>query len=98
MNITKTFITTFRSFTTPEILLKKLMQRFRVPEGSPEAPLPIQLRVCNALKIWVDNQSQDFTGELLNDLLLFLDELEQSKSYSKYATSIRATLEKVHFL
>ena len=91
-------MTTFRSFTTPEILLNKLIQRYRVPETSAESPLPIQLRVCNALKLWVDSQYKDFTGDLLIQLQEFLDELAQIKAYSKFASSIRQTLQKVRFL
>ena len=95
MNFTKTFITTFRSFTTPEILLRKLIQRYRVPENHSESDLPIKLRVCNALKHWVDSQFQDFNDDLLAQLYEFLNEIELHKSYSKFATTIRSTIAKV---
>ncbi|CDU26462.1 related to Guanyl nucleotide exchange factor Sql2 [Sporisorium scitamineum] len=60
-----TFLMTYRSFTTTQTLLDLLAQRFRIrpPEGLSEEELalwtekkqiPIQLRVFNVLKMWLE--------------------------------------------
>jgi hypothetical protein len=55
--------------------------------------LPIQLRVCNVLRQWVDTQFFDFDKELLETLLAFIDsKLINHKSYKAFATSILNTI------
>lgn len=94
MNRMKTFITTYRSFTTPEVLLDKLIQRYHVPESSGEEPLPIQLRCCNALKHLIETQYEDFSEQFLDQLNQFLDELNEAPAYKKFAVIIQSTLQK----
>jgi glycine hydroxymethyltransferase/Rap guanine nucleotide exchange factor 1 len=51
----RVFLYTYQSFTTPEMLLKKLIQRYHVPipkgmeedKFKTELQQPIRLRVCN---------------------------------------------------
>lgn len=95
MKFVKTFITTYQSFTTPETLLKKLIQRFHVPEEKRDIALPIQLRTCNALKQWVETSYLDFSPEFLATLDEFLSELSNHKSYHKYSTQITQQINKV---
>lgn len=53
-NFMKTFIYTYRSFTTPRQLFSKLCRRFMVPpEFSDKQHTAIQLRVCVVLKYWI---------------------------------------------
>ena len=67
LNYVKTFLLTYRSFTTPEILLKKIIERYHVPRPVNAAfedferniKRPIQLRVCNVLKQWIEKVSVD---------------------------------------
>jgi glycine hydroxymethyltransferase/Rap guanine nucleotide exchange factor 1 len=49
----KVFIATYEDFTSPQRLLKKLVQRFRVPEGkmNKESMEQIQSRVCSVIKV-----------------------------------------------
>ena len=52
MRMVKTFITTYRSFCTPGQIITKLLQRFDVPAHLTAEELPVQLRVCNVLRLW----------------------------------------------
>eukprot|EP00002_Diphylleia_rotans_P026308 TRINITY_DN5235_c0_g1_i1.p1 TRINITY_DN5235_c0_g1~~TRINITY_DN5235_c0_g1_i1.p1 ORF type:complete len:1064 (+),score=174.50 TRINITY_DN5235_c0_g1_i1:133-3324(+) len=81
----KTFITTYRSFTSPEIFLKKLRQRFHVPlsklpptvsfeEYKQNTIRPIQIRVFNVLKAWIEKSFDDFNEDLISSLFGFIDD------------------------
>lgn len=68
LEFVKTFLFTYQAFTTPEKLLKKLIERYNVvcPEGMSLKEFDvmrqtIQARVINALRLWVD-LSVDFKG------------------------------------
>lgn len=70
----KTFITTYRSFTTPWVLLSKLIERFNVPkdkEPDEKNVMAIQLRVAVVIKHWVVTQFYDFDEDLVTRLLHF---------------------------
>jgi hypothetical protein len=95
MNGMKTFITTYRSFTNPETLLKKILDRYHVPPNANIDPLPIQLRCCNHLKYLVETQSEDFSDRFIEMMNQFLTELSGEPAYQKYAKLIRTALEKV---
>ena len=95
----KTFITTYRSFTTPIIFLKKLIQRYRVPSHySSEHQLNIQLRICNILKHWIDTQPNDFDDSLISEFLSFIEEVKLTPTFHLYISSILSSLHKVYFL
>eukprot|EP01132_Coremiostelium_polycephalum_P005608 gene5608-6979_t len=79
----KTFLMTYQSFCTPENLLNKLIQRYNVPKytkkgGSitEEATKTIQIRVINVLKKWVDEYFSDFDDKLIQNLRLFIDQIQ----------------------
>ncbi len=68
MEFVKTFLFTYQSFVTPEMLLRKLIERYNVvrPEGMSLKEFAvfrhtIQARVINTLRLWVD-LSGDFKG------------------------------------
>ena len=89
----KTFITTYRSFTTPEKLLSKTVQLYHVPEDIEEKKkLSIQLRCSNLLKQWVDTSFADFDEDILLKLNEFLEELSKNPNYSKFSTKIQKTI------
>merc|ERR1712137_1508019 len=94
MNRMKTFITTYRSFTTPETLLTKVIQRYHVPKNAGVDALPIQLRCCNSLKYLIETQYEDFGDSFIRQLTEFLKELESAPAYQKFATIIKTTLKK----
>ncbi|KAF2068693.1 hypothetical protein CYY_009983, partial [Polysphondylium violaceum] len=66
VNLMKAFLYTHTSFTTSENLLKKLIQRYSVPNNNNdpvykrEVVDPIRSRVCGVLKYWIDKCSWDF--------------------------------------
>ena len=73
----KTFITTYRSFTTPWQLLSKLLERYDVPSSVEEKrSFAIKLRVAVVVKYWVDNQFYDFDDDLIQKLFQFCETLQ----------------------
>jgi hypothetical protein len=77
----KIFLYIYQSFTSPEMLLKKLIQRYHVPfpKGMPEDKFktelqqPIRTRVCSVMKYWLDKCSWDFNEKLLSGISSFID-------------------------
>ena len=72
LEFVKTFLYTYQSFSTPERLFKKLIERYNVvrPVGVSLKEFSvrkqtIQARVINAFKLWVD-LSADFKGTVHN--------------------------------
>ena len=60
-----------------------------MPDSESVNELPIQLRVCNVLRQWVENQFLDFDSHLLETLVAFIDaKLVNHKSYKTFAVSI----------
>ncbi|KYQ92724.1 Ras guanine nucleotide exchange factor [Tieghemostelium lacteum] len=94
LKFTKTFITTYRSFTTGEIFLMKLIQRYFIPNLKPHLipalqfktkfQNPIQLRVLNVLRLWVDNYIGDFTPKMVQRVSTFLSKT----SHGQYSQMI----------
>ena len=91
----KTFITAYRSFTTPARLFDKLMERYevRVPHLPPSvAPgeyhrlfvLPVQLRIINVLKQWMEASFDDFDAALVARVRAFVTRLQTSPVSDTY--------------
>ncbi|KAH3743878.1 Ras guanine nucleotide exchange factor [Pelomyxa schiedti] len=104
INLQKTFITTYRSFTTPEMFFKKLLQRFKlvIPRLPPSVSvdeyirhtvLPVQLRIINVLRQWVEISFFDISDDLVSNLRKFI-ETEMSEAHPGPAKQLSNLIDK----
>lgn len=81
----QTFITTYQTFTTNAMVVRKLIQRFQVPaleeviKSEDENKFyqrqivrPIKLRVTKLLKLIIDTAVSEFTDETMMSLKIFI--------------------------
>lgn len=99
----KIFVHTHQSFTTPQVFLKKLVQRYQVPvpkgmsreEYKSKVQQPMAKRVCNVIKYWVEKGWGDFLdSRLLYQLNGFIDGCLARDGYHQLAHSLRAAINK----
>lgn len=85
MTFQKTFLLTYVSFTTPEKLVRKLIQRYNGDPKTRDSKEPhqraitkqIQLRVVNVLRKWLSYLDVNPNEQLTKTLTTFLDHLKQ---------------------
>jgi len=100
LNFLKTFITTFHSFTTTDLLFQKLLERYDVPrERQSDIPdeqwkqnivLPIQIRVYNVFRNWIDMRFSDFDYKLMKKLNNFIDLRLRNDGHTKLADALNS--------
>ena len=91
----KSFITTYPSFTTSDMLLSKCLERYNVPKVpyTPEEKMQIQLRVCIVFKYWIENKIKDFDDNVISQLIEFIDQLK-CDGHLDAAKMLKTTLDK----
>mmetsp|Transcript_26275 Transcript_26275/g.29252 ORF Transcript_26275/g.29252 Transcript_26275/m.29252 type:complete len:1079 (-) Transcript_26275:138-3374(-) len=100
------FLATFRTFTTPSELLELLKWRFNVPPSKKtdsdtlenyhkRFKQPVQLRVVNLMKGWIDRHYYDFEDDpnLLQLVKAFIDGDIENEA-ANYAKTLRSLLTK----
>jgi hypothetical protein len=83
-NFLDTFLITYRSFTTPEVLLNRLIERYKVPEHPFDPNVSeeewtqtikiIRLRTGNVLQKWIPNYFYDWSQEMILQTTDFIDD------------------------
>ena len=91
MDFVKTFILTYKSFTTPLEFLRKLIERYHVPRQRAVFPnfedferqrVKVQLRVSNVLNQWTKKYAFDFTDTSSTNLKM--SEVRKSALLAKH--------------
>jgi hypothetical protein len=102
------FLTTYRTFCTAHELLDLLIKRFKIPDIESKSRegikrfekhyvQPVQMRVLNVIRQWVDQHYYDFARDvdLETKMITFLEESNTVKrSLKKYVDSIMKTISK----
>lgn len=78
-NFVNIFLTTFTIFTKPDIFLIKLIQRYNYPYKNSISDieykmtyLPIQIRIINIMKQWIEQYIYDFDENTISNIKEFL--------------------------
>jgi len=94
-NFISTFITTYRSFTSPRKLFSKLLERFEAPEvalADRSRATAIQWRVAVVIKHWVETQFYDFDDDLIKELFRFVEKTLYNAGHTAMATALHDRL------
>eukprot|EP00300_Choanocystis_sp_HF-7_P013996 c18531_g1_i3.p1 GENE.c18531_g1_i3~~c18531_g1_i3.p1 ORF type:complete len:575 (+),score=26.95 c18531_g1_i3:260-1726(+) len=103
LKFVKTFVTTYRSFCTPALLLQKLLERYEVPvprlppgisadEFRRKTTLPIQLRTVNAMTRWIESSYSDFDDTVLKHLTEFIEKHLVEDGHSNLSKTLSRAL------
>jgi hypothetical protein len=70
----KVFLLTYPTFTTPELFLTKLLQRYEIPSHiDQKLKNHIQVQICQVLFHWMETFPHDFTPQMVGKLEKFID-------------------------
>lgn len=95
LDYTRTFLYTYRSFTTPDTLLKKLKERMQVPEDLDEVvKQKIKQRVIIAFKNWIEFYSTRYSDGLLDRFEEIERDISNDPTLQKFSPILRTSLNK----
>lgn len=80
---------TYQSFTTPQRLLAKLIERYDIPSNVDTNVKVVQLQVINVLKHWIKNYPSDFNSEMKREIRCWISTLDSPA----HALAIKGALE-----
>ena len=105
MNYTRSIVTTYRSFTTPTLFIRKLIDRFNQPTSSinngngNNDEYTIRLRVISVLRQWIETQFADLTPPLFQSIRNFInDDLITNPQFLKVGGQMLTFIDKVLFI
>lgn len=102
----KSFLATYRSFTTPEEFWKKIMERYNVPDPmtlgikiseedyQKNVVLPIRLRVSNVLVKWITSCWIDISDDLMKSVESFVNITLVRDNYIGLHEKLKTAIEK----
>lgn len=95
-NFLPAFLVTYQSFTTPEALFNKLIQRFNIPKHlvTDNMQTEVQKAVFKVLRHWVEDHFSHFDNKLLARLELFIRNLPLSSPIAKNAQLVSMMIRK----
>jgi len=92
----KTFVITYLSFTTPEIFLSKLEERYNIPMNlqlDDTSKYNIKVRVINALKHWLQTRIDDLNQLVIERVKIFITKVKVDYN-NFFAIQLEKELEK----
>jgi hypothetical protein len=92
----KIFLMTYQSFTTSDILLHKLIQRYHLAElKGGEAKKQIHQRIFTVTKYWIQHHATDWNEKLIATLNNFIDNTLIGDGYLNMAKQLRNAIAKM---
>ena len=92
------FLTTYRSFTTPDKLFDKLLQRYEVTGellDDPQYVKQIRMRVVLVLKHWMSTHPRDFSDRLLSKVREFTENRLIRDGHQEFSKTLTNPLSKL---
>ncbi|KAJ6230896.1 ras guanine nucleotide exchange factor i-related [Anaeramoeba flamelloides] len=98
----KTFLMCYQSFTTPQQVLSKLIERYHMPKRSDQTYTEfkkhrkfIQMRVGNVLKKWIEDHFSDFNDRLISEIYKFIDNTVFRDGHSSLSKNLRNAISRM---
>ncbi|KAL6080050.1 Ras guanine nucleotide exchange factor [Balamuthia mandrillaris] len=100
LDFRKIFLFTYQSFTTPEVLLSKLIQRYHMVSNVIDSKgltmrKQIHHRIFTVIKYWLENHQPDWNEKLVSSLNTWIDNTLVTEGHLKLAMQLRNALAKL---
>jgi len=90
-----TFMETYRSFTSPETILRKLFERYNVPTHvNQQTKNIVKTRVTQLLKLWIKDYFFDWNESMLRSLEKFMDD-HLKEEYPRFISALQANCDRL---